>query len=156
MPILNAIKQRVSVEQPFKGHKIGICLHVEAKSGVWIETLMAGGAKVAITGSPGSTQDDTAAYLVREMGVEVFAWRSETFDDHMENAKRVLATAPTIIADNGGDLHFLLGKDDAFFRRSSLTTRWPSVLWKTGTASVFPLSMASCGRPTSCWVARRS
>jgi adenosylhomocysteinase len=114
MPILQAIKGRLSVEQPFKGHKIGICLHVEAKSGVWIETLIAGGARIAITGSPGSTQDDTAAYLVKEMGVEVFAWRSETFGEHMENAKRVLDTKPTIIADNGGDLHYLLGKDDAY------------------------------------------
>lgn len=114
MPILQAIKQRLSVEQPFKGHKIGICLHVEAKSGVWIETLIAGGATIAITGSPGSTQDDTAAYLVKEMGVEVFAWRSETFDEHMDNAKRVLDTEPTIIADNGGDLHYLLGRDDAY------------------------------------------
>ena len=114
MPILRAIKERVSIEQPFKAHKIGICLHVEAKSGVWIETLIAGGAEIAITGSPGSTQDDTAAYLVKEMGVEAFAWRSETFDEHMENARRVLDTNPTIIADNGGDLHYLLGKDDEY------------------------------------------
>lgn len=114
MPILGAIKQRLSVEQPFRGHKIGICLHVEAKSAVWIETLIAGGARIAITGSPGSTQDDTAAYLVKEMGVEVFAWRSETFDEHMENAKRVLDAKPTMIADNGGDLHYLLDKDDKY------------------------------------------
>lgn len=114
MPILQAIRGRLSVEQPFKGHRIGICLHVEAKTGVWLETLIAGGATIAITGSPGSTQDDTAAYLVKEMGVEVFAWRSETPDEHMENAKRVLDTKPTIIADNGGDLHYLLGKDDAY------------------------------------------
>ena len=114
MPILQAIKKRVSAEQPFKNHKIGICLHVEAKSGVWIETLMAGGAEIAITGSPGSTQDDTAAYLVKEMGVEVFAWRSETFKEHMENAGRVLDTNPTIIADNGGDLHYLLGKEERY------------------------------------------
>ena len=114
MPILGAIKERLAVEQPFKGHKIGICLHVEAKSGVWIETLIAGGARIAITGSPGSTQDDTAAWLVKELDVEVFAWRSETFDEHMDNARRVLATEPTIIADNGGDLHFLLGEDDAY------------------------------------------
>lgn len=114
MPVLQAIKKRVSAEQPFRNHKIGICLHVEAKSGVWIETLMAGGAEIAITGSPGSTQDDTAAYLVKELGVEVFAWRSETFDEHMENAGRVLDTHPTIIADNGGDLHYLLAKDDRF------------------------------------------
>jgi adenosylhomocysteinase len=114
MPILQTIKERLSIEQPFEGHKIGICLHVEAKSGLWIETLMAGGAKVAITGSPGTTQDDTAAYLVKEMGVEVFAWRSETFEEHMENAKRVLDTQPTIIADNGGDLHYLLAEDDTY------------------------------------------
>ncbi len=114
MPILQAIKKRLVVEQPFKGHKIGICLHVEAKSGVWIETLMAGGAEVAITGSPGTTQDDTAAYLAKEMGVEVFAWRSESFEEHMENAKRVLDTQPTIIADNGGDLHYLLREDDTY------------------------------------------
>jgi adenosylhomocysteinase len=114
MPILQAIRKRLIVEQPFKGHKIGICLHVEAKSGVWIETLMAGGAEVAITGSPGTTQDDTAAYLAKEMGVEVFAWRSESFEEHMENAKRVLDTQPTIIADNGGDLHYLLHADAAY------------------------------------------
>ena len=111
MPILQSIRQRLSAERPFDGHKIGICLHVEAKSAVWIETLIAGGASVAITGSPGTTQDDTAAYMVGEMGVEVFAWRSETFDEHMENANRVLRAKPTIIADNGGDLHFLLGEN---------------------------------------------
>ena len=121
MPILRAIKERLVVEQPFKGHKIGICLHVEAKSGVWIETLMAGGAEIAITGSPGSTQDDTAAWLVKELGVEVFAWRSETFNEHMANANRVLQTGPTIIADNGGDLHYLLGSDDTYINlRESL------------------------------------
>jgi adenosylhomocysteinase len=114
MPILRSIRERFAVEQPFRGHRIGICLHVEAKSGVWIETLMAGGAEIAITGSPGSTQDDTAAYLVKEMGVDVFAWRSESFADHMENAGRVLQTGPDIIADNGGDLHYLLGSDDAY------------------------------------------
>ena len=114
MPILRSLKERLVVEQPFKGHKIGICLHVEAKSGVWIETLIAGGATIAITGSPGSTQDDTAAWLVKELGADVFAWRSETFADHMANANRVLQTRPTIIADNGGDLHYLLGSDDSY------------------------------------------
>lgn len=111
MPILASIKRRLADEQPFKDQKIGICLHVEAKSAVWIETLMAGGADVAITGSPGSTQDDTAAYLVRDMNVSVFAWRSETFADHMNNAARVLEMQPTVIADNGGDLHYLLATE---------------------------------------------
>ena len=111
MPILASLKDRLSKEQPFKDQRIGICLHVEAKSGVWIETLMAGGAQVAITGSPGSTQDDTAAYLVKELGVQVYAWRDENFDEHMQNARRVLDTKPNIIADNGGDLHYLLATE---------------------------------------------
>ena len=114
MPILQAIKKRLNVEQSFNGQKIGLCLHVEAKFGVRIESLMAGGAEVAITGSQGTTQDDTAAYPAKEMDVEVFAWRSESFEEHMENAKRVLDTQPTIIADNGGDLHYLLREDDAY------------------------------------------
>ncbi len=114
MPILRALKERLAKEQPFKGHKIGICLHVEAKTGVWLDTLMAGGARIAITGSPGTTQDDTAAYLVRDMGVEVFAWRDETFAEHMENAERVLDARPSLIADNGGDLHYLLSSQDRF------------------------------------------
>ncbi|NKB37104.1 MAG: adenosylhomocysteinase [Gammaproteobacteria bacterium] len=114
MPILAALKQRLSEEQPFKGKQIGICLHVEAKSGVWLETLIAGGAEIVITGSPGTTQDDTAAYLVKALGVGVFAWRSENFAEHMQNAKCVLDTQPDIIADNGGDLHYLLGEDESY------------------------------------------
>lgn len=108
MPILQQIKQRLSVERPFKGQRIGICLHIEAKTAVWLDALIAGGASIAITGSPGTTQDDTAAYIAQEMGVEVFGWRSESFADHMHNARHVLDTGPTILADNGGDLHYLL------------------------------------------------
>lgn len=114
MPILRTLKERLAVEQPFKDHKIGICLHVEAKTGVWLETLMAGGASIAITGSPGSTQDDTAAYLVKEMDVETFAWRSESFEEHMQNARSVLDSQPTMIADNGADLHYLLANEKSY------------------------------------------
>ncbi len=114
MPVLGAIRSRLEKEKPFAGMNIGICLHVEAKSAVWVETLMAGGAQVAITGSPGSTQDDTAAYMVKHMGTRVFAWRSETFTEHMDNAKRVLDTQPSIIADNGADLHYLLANDSPY------------------------------------------
>ena len=120
MPILATIKQRLTQEKPFNGHKVGICLHVEAKSAVWIETLMAGGAEVAITGSPGSTQDDTAAYLVRDRNVSVFAWRSESFAEHMNNAGRVLEIQPTVIADNGGDLHQLLTTEPHATLRQSI------------------------------------
>ncbi|MEM7610712.1 MAG: adenosylhomocysteinase [Pseudomonadota bacterium] len=119
MPILRSIGERFMAQKPFAGQRIGICLHVEAKTGVWIEALMAGGAKVSITGSPGTTQDDTAAYIATEMGAEVFAWRAETFDDHMHNVAHVLDTQPTMLADNGADLHYLLGKKPEYGQLSA-------------------------------------
>ncbi|MFK8054432.1 MAG: adenosylhomocysteinase [Woeseiaceae bacterium] len=114
MPILRSLKDRFASERPLAGHRLGICLHVEAKTAVWLDVLMAGGATIAITGSPGTTQDDTAAYLAAEMGVNVFAKRSETFEEHMQYAANVLETSPTLVADNGGDLHQLLAENPAF------------------------------------------
>ncbi|MCB2247864.1 adenosylhomocysteinase [Salmonella enterica subsp. diarizonae] len=64
MPIMRNLISRLEKEKPFEGLTIGICLHVEAKTGVWVEALTRGGAKIAVTGSPGSTQDETAAALV--------------------------------------------------------------------------------------------
>ena len=67
---------------------------------------MAGGAEVAIIGRPGSNQDNTADDLVDKMGVKVFSWRNENYEEHMKNERRVLEAHSTIISDNGGDLHF--------------------------------------------------
>ncbi|NOI67399.1 adenosylhomocysteinase [Vibrio sp. 99-8-1] len=114
MPIMNSLIERLEKEQPFKGLTIGICLHVEAKTGVWMEALIKGGAKVALTGSPGSTQDETAAALVEDYGVHVFSRRDETFEDHINYCKNVLSFNPDIIADNGADLHELVFTDSEF------------------------------------------
>lgn len=105
MSILASIRETFRQTKPFEGKRIGICLHVEPKTAVWVQTLMAGGAAVSITGSPRTTKDDTAAWLVRECGANVYAWNSETFDNHLENIGLVLDDDPDLIADNGGDLH---------------------------------------------------
>lgn len=114
MPIMQSLIERLEKEQPFKGLTIGICLHVEAKTGVWLEALTKGGAKIAITGSPGSTQDETAAALVKYMNVSVFSRRDESFEDHIAYCKNVLEMKPDIIADNGADLHELVLTDPKF------------------------------------------
>lgn len=114
MPIMRSLITRLEKEKPFKGLTIGICLHVEAKTGVWMEALTKGGAKVVLTGSPGSTQDETAAALVKDYGVHVFSKRNETFEDHINYCKNVLSFNPDIIADNGADLHQLVFTDDDF------------------------------------------
>ena len=107
MPVLRGIKADFSRTRPFAGLRIGICLHVEAKTAVWLEALTAGGAEIAITGSPGTTQDEVAAALVAEYGVQVFARKNETYEQHLDYAARVLATGPDLVADNGADIHML-------------------------------------------------
>ncbi|MGF1731567.1 adenosylhomocysteinase [Photobacterium kasasachensis] len=114
MPIMSSLIERLEEDKPFKGLTIGICLHVEAKTGVWMEALTKGGATVALTGSPGSTQDETAAALVKDYGVHVFSHREETFADHIAYCKEVLSFNPDIIADNGADLHELIFTDRNF------------------------------------------
>ncbi|MCY4337774.1 MAG: adenosylhomocysteinase [Gammaproteobacteria bacterium] len=107
MPVLRGIKEDFARTKPFDGLRIGICLHVEAKTGVWLEALAVGGAQIAITGSPGTAQDEIAAALVAEYGIQVFARKSETYDQHLDYAAKVLATEPDLLVDNGADLHIL-------------------------------------------------
>lgn len=114
MPIMQHLKEQITVQKPFESLHIGICLHVEAKTGIWLETLIAGGAKISITGSPGTTQDEVAAALVNEYGVQVFTHRNETFKDHLHYAEKVLKCEPDLIVDNGADLHFLIHQNQEF------------------------------------------
>ncbi|MCH9693446.1 MAG: adenosylhomocysteinase [Gammaproteobacteria bacterium] len=114
MPIVVGLADEFRQSRPFENLRIGICLHVEAKTGVWIEALVAGGAEVFITGSPGSTQDDTAAALADMDNVHVFARSDETFDDHLLHCEYVLQSSPDLIADNGADLHHLIYSRDSY------------------------------------------
>jgi adenosylhomocysteinase len=108
MPVLNLIRERFKEEKPFKGITIGMALHLEAKTAVLAETLMEGGAKIAITGcNPLSTQDDVAAACAKK-GMHVYAWRGETVEEYYENLNRVLDHEPDIVIDDGCDLIFLL------------------------------------------------
>jgi adenosylhomocysteinase len=104
MPVLSRIFRRLISRQSFRGHKIAVCLHLEAKTAVLAEDLHKAGAQVAITGSnPLSTQDDVAAAL-SQTGVNVYAWHGVTSKDHELNLKRVLAIEPDIIIDDGAEL----------------------------------------------------
>lgn len=104
MPVLARIRARFEKEQPFKELSIGMCIHLEMKTAVLGQTFQAGGATVAITGSnPLSTQDDVAAALA-ESGVNVYAWRGVTPEEHHGNLMRVLSDNPHILIDDGAEL----------------------------------------------------
>jgi len=110
MPVVNTLENKYSSSQIFKGKTIGMCIHLEAKTARLALAFKNCGAKVVCTGSnPLSTQDDVAAYLVRE-GVEVFAWRGETLKEYEENLEEVLKREPDLIIDDGFDLTVMLYK----------------------------------------------
>lgn len=108
MDVLSSIAQRFSREKPFKGLKIGMALHVEAKTGILALTLREGGAKVRLAScNPLSTDNDVVGAL-RDMRLEVFARKGETREEYYENLYHVLEMEPDIIIDDGGDLTTLL------------------------------------------------
>ena len=72
MPALSEIERNFEKEQPFKGLRIAVSVHLEAKTANLGLVLAKGGAEVYLTGcNPLSTQDDVAA-AISEMGVETF------------------------------------------------------------------------------------
>lgn len=108
MPVLNAIRDEFEKELPFKGVRVAMSIHLEAKTAYLAEVLQAGGADVAITGSnPLSTQDDVAAALAKK-GINVYAWYGATSDEYNEHLRKTLSTGPQVIIDDGGDLVHML------------------------------------------------
>ncbi|MDF2926412.1 MAG: ahcY [Paenibacillaceae bacterium] len=108
MPVLNRIKAQFEQEQPFKGLKVAISLHLEAKTAYLAKVVQAGGADVTITGSnPLSTQDDVCAALVED-GIRVFAKYNPSPEEYKELLIKTLEEKPDLIIDDGGDLVTIL------------------------------------------------
>lgn len=108
MPILNAIEKEFRETKPFDGMKIAMSIHLEAKTAYLAEVLMAGGAKVQVTGcNPLSTQDDVVAALAEE-GFVVNAHHGASDEQYREDLVRTLDFHPDLLIDDGGDLISLL------------------------------------------------
>ena len=105
MPVLAQIRDRFTLEQPFKGVKISACMHVTTETANLMRTLAAGGAELALCASnPLSTQDDTAAALVHEYGISVFARNAIDRDGYYSHINAALDIAPHFVFDDGCDL----------------------------------------------------
>ena len=109
MPALTEIEKQFEAEKPFKGLRIAVSVHLEAKTANLGLVLAKGGAEVYLTGcNPLSTQDDVAA-AVAEMGVETFGIYGVTPAEYEDLLAETLACHPHLIVDDGGDLINLLG-----------------------------------------------
>ena len=112
MPVSKLIRSRFEKEKPLKGVRLSACLHVTTETAVLMRTLLAGGAKLALCASnPLSTQDDVAAYLVKELNIPVFAIKGEDSKTYYTHIQKALAHFPNLTMDDGADLvsslHFI-------------------------------------------------
>ena len=112
MPILGALRERFEDEQPLAGERIGMAMHVEAKTAALVELLATGGAEVAITGcNPLSTHDDVSAALDAIDGVTSYAAHGVDDEEYYGAIEAVVDHQPTVTVDDGGDLVFTIHED---------------------------------------------
>ncbi|HWE64695.1 MAG TPA: adenosylhomocysteinase, partial [Chloroflexota bacterium] len=105
MPVLGLIRERFEREQPLAGLRIAACLHVTTETANLAITLKAGGADVVVCASnPLSTQDDTAAALVREYGISTYAIKGEDAETYYRHINAAIDYRPQLTMDDGCDL----------------------------------------------------
>jgi adenosylhomocysteinase len=109
MPILSTIRDEFKKEKPFEGLRIGVTLHLEKKTAVLLEALIAGGASVTASScNPLTTDDKVAAALSSKM--EIYAWAGESNNDYYWCMNKVIESRPDIVIDDGCDLILALHK----------------------------------------------
>lgn len=115
MPVLRQVREQFARTKPLKGIRLSACLHVTTETANLMRTLKAGGAEVLLCASnPLSTQDDTAASLIKHDGIPTFAIRAEDRDTYYRHLHAVLATKPVVTLDDGADLVNLLHTESRY------------------------------------------
>jgi len=105
MPVLRSIYERFGKEKPLKGLVLAPCLHVTTETANLMRALKAGGAEIHLCASnPLSTQDDTAASLVRHFEVDVHAVHGADRDLYYKHINSCIDAGPNITMDDGCDL----------------------------------------------------
>ncbi|MCL5782956.1 MAG: adenosylhomocysteinase [Candidatus Thermoplasmatota archaeon] len=105
MDVTSQIRERFLREKPFKGVKISLALHVEAKTGVFALLLKEGGATIRMAScNPLSSDDSVVESLKKDYGMEVFARKGETEEEYYDYLNKTLDLQPDVIIDDGGDL----------------------------------------------------
>jgi adenosylhomocysteinase len=109
MPVLRQIRERFASERPLDGVTVAVCLHVTAETANLMRTLTAGGAETSLcAANPLSTQDEVAAALAVEDGIDVYAVRGESLDAYSAHLSELVSRRPQVTIDDGADLLVLL------------------------------------------------
>jgi adenosylhomocysteinase len=112
MGVLAQIRERFEKERPLEGIRIGACMHVTTETANLVDALKAGGAEVAVCASnPLSTQDDVAAAICEQSGIDVYAIKGEDNETYYRHINAVLDHRPHVTMDDGADLVSLLHRE---------------------------------------------
>jgi adenosylhomocysteinase len=112
MPVLQLIRKRFAEERPLKGFRLAACLHVTTETAALMQTLKVGGAELRVCASnPLSTQDDVAAFLVKDLQISAFAIKGEDNQTYYKHINGVLDMNPNMTMDDGADLVSTLHTD---------------------------------------------
>jgi adenosylhomocysteinase len=117
MDVLAAVRKQLIESGALKGVKVGMALHVEAKTGMLAVTLVEAGAKVRLAScNPLSTDDSVALALNKSYGIKTYAKKWESTEEYYKNLNAVLDLRPEYVIDDGADLINMLHTE----RRSQL------------------------------------
>src|SRR5487761_2425681 len=105
MPVLQLIRKRFIKEQPLKGVRLSLCLHVTTETANLAIALRDGGADMVLCASnPLSTQDEVAASLVKDYNIPTYAIKGEDNATYYAHISAALDHKPQITMDDGADL----------------------------------------------------
>ncbi len=103
MPVLVDTITQFQAEKPFQGMTLGFRLHLEPKTAVLIEALVAGGAQIVAMGNEGTTQFGTVEVLAGQ-GCEILDRPGQGPEATAEHLDRIASTEPDLVLDNGAEL----------------------------------------------------
>ncbi len=103
MNTLESVSERSVESAALKGLKVGMVLHIEAKTAVLASRVQEAGAQVYLAASnPLSTKDDVVSAL-RGKITAVWARWGEDAKEYTESIERVLDADPDFVIDDGAD-----------------------------------------------------
>lgn len=104
MKVVNGLYDKFKDEDTFKGKKIVICIHLEAKTAYLATIFQKLGAEVWITSSnPLSAKDDVCAALAKK-DINVHAKYGASESEYNKFINLMASTKPHAIVDDGGDI----------------------------------------------------
>lgn len=104
MPVMDGLYEKFKLTGAFKGKKVALCIHLEAKTAYLALTIKKLGAEVWVTSSnPLSTKDEVAAALAKN-GVHVYAKHGATHEEYNCFLEEILKNKMDVTVDDGGDI----------------------------------------------------